>query len=303
MAARTISPLNVVLMVCLITFWGSSFVVVKATLQEGLTPIAIATLRFIVAGGLFASALALNRSRNPQYRILIEGKDFPRLLLLGLTGVTFFFVVQYTGIELAGASTAAILVCLISPILISVFSAWIFKEYLKTKNVIGIGLAAVGTFTVIVGGTLSVQGNRADFLLGSSILLLTPLLWAVYTLMGKSVLEKYDPFLIVAYVNILGGLCLIPFSLAEGSFYEALTMNISEWSAILYLAITCSLLGYFIWFHVMKQANASVTSSFMFAEPIITVLFATVFLNEHITILTVAGGFAVFAGVYLVTRK
>jgi drug/metabolite transporter (DMT)-like permease len=204
---------------------------------------------------------------------------------------------------LAGASIAAILVCLISPILISVFSAWIFKEYLTTKNVIGIGLAAVGTFTVIVGGTLSVQGNRADFLLGSSILLLTPLLWAVYTIMGKRVLEKYDPFLIVAYVNILGGLCLTPFSLAESSFHEALTMNISEWSAILYLAITCSLLGYFIWFHVMKQVKASVTSSFMFAEPVITVLFATVFLNEHISILTVVGGLAVFAGVYLVTRR
>jgi len=303
MAARTISPLNVVLMLCLITFWGSSFVVVKATLREGLTPIAIATFRFIVAGGLFAITLVINKSRNPEYAILVERKDFPRLLLLGLTGVTFFFVAQYTGIELAGASIAAILVCLISPILISVFSAWIFREYLMMKNVVGIGMAAVGTFIVIVGGTLSVQGNRADFLFGSLVLLLTPVLWAVYTLQGKRVLEKYDPFLVVAYVNILGGLCLIPFSLAEGSFHEAFTMNISEWSAIFYLAVTCSLVGYFIWFHVMKQAKASVTSSFMFAEPVITVLFATIFLNEHITILTVVGGFAVFAGVYLVTRR
>jgi drug/metabolite transporter (DMT)-like permease len=303
MAARTISPFNVVLMVCLITFWGSSFVVVKATIQEGLTPIAIATLRFIVAGGLFACALGLNKSRNPQYAILVEGKDFPRFLLLGLTGVTFFFVVQYTGIELAGASIAAILVCLLSPILISVFSAWIFKEYLTRRNVIGIVLAAVGTFTVIVGGALNIQGNRADFLVGSSILLLTPLLWAVYTLTGKRVLEKYDPFLVVAYVNILGGLCLIPFSLAEGSFHETFTMNINEWSAILYLAVTCSLVGYFIWFHVMKQVKAAVTSSFMFAEPIITVLFAMIFLKENITMLTVAGGLAVFAGVYLVTRR
>jgi drug/metabolite transporter (DMT)-like permease len=220
-----------------------------------------------------------------------------------LTGVTFFFVAQYTGIELAGASIAAILVCLLSPILISIFSAWIFKEYLRKKNVVGIGLAAVGTFVVIVGGALNVQGNRTNFLIGSSILLLTPLLWAIYTLMGKRIIEKYEPFLVVAYVNILGGLCLIPFSLAEGSFHEALTMNISEWSAILYLAVTCSLLGYFIWFHVMNQVKAAVTSSFMFAEPIITVLFATVFVNEHITMLTVAGTLAVFAGVYLITRR
>jgi drug/metabolite transporter (DMT)-like permease len=107
----------------------------------------------------------------------------------------------------------------------------------------------------------------------------------------------------VAYVNILGGLCLVPFSLAEGSFHQVFSMSISEWSAILYLAITCSLLGYFIWFHVMNQVKAAVTSSFMFAEPIITVLFATVFLNEHITVLTIGGSIAVFAGVYLVTRK
>ena len=51
MATRTISPLNTVLMLCLITFWGSSFVVVKATLGEGLTPVAVATFRFLMAGG------------------------------------------------------------------------------------------------------------------------------------------------------------------------------------------------------------------------------------------------------------
>jgi len=303
MATGTISPSNVVLMVCLITFWGSSFVVVKATLREGLTPIAIATLRFIVAGCLFAGALVLNKSRNPRYAILVEREDFPRFLLLGLTGVTFFFVAQYTGIELAGASIAAILVCLLSPILISIFSAWIFKEYLMEKNIIGIVIAALGTFAVILGGALDVKGNPTNFLVGTSVLLLTPLLWAVYTLAGKGILAKYNPFLVVAYVNILGGLCLVPFSLLEGSLHEAFTMNISEWSAILYLAVTCSLLGYFIWFHVMSQVKAVVTSSFMFAEPVITVLFATAFVNEHITMLTAAGGVAVFAGVCLITRR
>jgi drug/metabolite transporter (DMT)-like permease len=303
MAARTISPVNAFLMLCVITFWGSSFVVVKATLQEGLTPIAIATLRFIVAGALFAVALVLNKSRNPEYTIVVERRDLPKLLLLGLTGVTFFFIVQYTGIKLAGASVAAILVCLLSPILISVFSARLFKEYLKMKNVIGIGTAAAGTFTVIVGGALSTGGSNASFLLGSLILLSTPLMWAVYTLMGKRIMQKYDPLLVVAYVNVLGGLCLVPFSLAENSLHEALTMNTSEWSAILYLALTCSLLGYFIWFRVINQVKAAVTSSFMFAEPLITAILATAFEKEPITMPTIAGALLVLAGVYLATAK
>lgn len=304
MAARTISPLNAVLMLFLITLWGSSFVVVKATLQEGLTPIAIATFRFLIAGGLFVLALALNKSRKPDYTVLVERTDFFRLLLLALTGVTFFFAAQYTGIQMAGASIAAILVCLLSPILIGVFSARMFKEPLTRRHVLGITIAAAGTFTVIIGGTLDIQGNSTNFLLGSSILLFTPVMWATYTLIGKKVMEKYDPFLVVAYVNMLGGLCLIPFSLAENSFHEVFVMNINEWSAILYLAFTCSLLGYFIWFHVMNQVKAALTSSFMFAEPLITVFFATtIFADEKITLFTVAGSLLIFTGVYLVTRR
>lgn len=305
MATRTISLFNALLMLCLITFWGSSFVVVKATLGEGLTPIAIATFRFLVAGGLFVAALVLIKSRNPSYTVLVGGRDFLRLLILALSGVTFFFAVQYTGIQLAGASIAAILVCLLSPIIISVFSARMFKEHLMKKNILGIGIAAAGTFTVITGGTLSIQEANSNFLLGSVILLFTPLMWAAYTLMGKKIMEKYDPFLVVAYVSILGGFCLVPFSLAENSFHQVLVMNINEWSAILYLAFTCSLLGYFIWFHVMTQVKAAVASSFMFAEPLITVVFATIFVpeNEGITLFTVAGGLLIFVGVYLVTKR
>lgn len=305
MATRTISPLNTVLMLCLITFWGSSFVVVKATLGEGLTPVAIATFRFLMAGGIFIVALVLNKSRNRDYTVLIEGRDFLKLLFLALTGVTFFFAAQYTGIQMASASIAAILVCLLSPILISVFSARMFKEQLMGKNVLGIGIAAVGTFSVITGGALSMQRSSTNILLGSSILLFTPLMWAAYSLMGKRIMEKYDPFLVVAYVNILGGLCLVPFSLAENSLHEAFAMSINEWSAILYLAFACSLLGYFIWFRVMNQVKASVTSSFMFGEPLITVLFATIFVGEgkEITLLTVAGALLIFVGVYLVSRR
>ena len=264
MKMRAISPINAAMMLCLITFWGSSFVVVKVTLEEGMTPVGIATYRFLVAGGLFLAALALNKSRNRSYQLLVRRRDFPAFLLLGLLGVTFFFTAQYTGIQMAGASIAAIFVCLLSPILITVFSARMFKERLGQKGILGIGIAAVGTLTVIVGGTMSIQGSNMTFLLGSSILLLTPFMWAAYTLIGKKIMEMYDPFLVVAYTSILGGLCLVPISLAQHSLQEAYAMNVNAWLAVLYLAFFCSLVGYFIWFHVISQVKASVASSFMF---------------------------------------
>jgi len=302
MANRAIGVFNIFLMLTLIVFWGSSFVVVKIVLREGLTPVAIATFRFLIAGGLFLFALLFNRNRNHDYRLLVERKDVPRMLFLALTGITFFFTAQYTGIKMAGASISVILVCLLSPILISVLSARIFKEHLRRKQIFGIGIGAAGTFIVIVGGSLSLQLNR-DFFLGSLILLLTPVFWAAYSLVGKKAIEKYDPFLIVAYVNVLGGLFLVPFSFAENSLHQILTMGLNSWMAIIYLSFTCSLLGYYIWFYVLKKVGPSVTSSFLFAEPLVTALLAVTLIGEKIASSIIVGGLVIFTGVYLITRS
>lgn len=303
MTSKATSLVNIALMLILILVWGSSFVVVKWVLQYNITPIAIATFRFLVAGGFFVLALALIKYRKQQYRVFVDKKDLPYLLVLGLVGITFFFMAQYLGIQLAGASVAAILVCLLSPIIISFYSLRIFKEKLTIRNMLGIGIASAGTVAVIGGGTLNVQSNAVSFAVGSLVLLMTPFMWAAYTLLGKKMMEKYDPFLVVAYVNILGAVCLVPFSLAENSFSKILVLNFNEWSAILYLAITCSLIGYFIWFKVLNQTKAAIASSFLFAEPLITVIFASKFLQEQITILTIVGGLLIFGGVYLVTNR
>jgi drug/metabolite transporter (DMT)-like permease len=303
MASKAISSINVVLMLILIVVWGSSFVVVKWVLQDSITPIAIATFRFLLAAAFFVLALALIKLRKRQYRVFVERKDIALLLVLGLIGVTFFFTVQYVGIQLAGASVAAILVCLLSPIIISFYSLRIFKEKLTRKNVIGLGIASAGTIAVIGGGTLTMGGDSMSFAVGSLILLTTPFMWAAYTLLGKRMMEKYDPFLVVSYVNILGAICLLPFSLAENSFGKIVALSFNEWSAILYLALTCSLLGYFIWFKVMSQTKAAVASSFLFAEPLITVIFAAAFIQEQITPFMIAGGLLIFSGVFLVAKN
>lgn len=300
MTNRTISLSNAFLMLTLIIFWGSSFIVVNIALEEGLSPIAIATFRFLVAGVLFIAVLLFKKNREQNYRLAVEKKDTLTLLLLALFGVTFFFTAQYTGIQMAGPSIAAILVCLLSPILIALLSALIFKEHLTGKQIFGIGVAATGTFIVITGSTLSLPENKA-FFLGSMILLSTPVLWAAYSLLGKKIMEKYDPFLVVAYVTILGGLCLLPFSLAENSLHQVFIMSLYGWLAVLFLSFTCSLLGYYIWFYVLRQVRAAVTSSFLFAEPLVTVLFAVTFVGEKLSLPILAGGLLIFIGVYLVT--
>lgn len=300
--AVVVRPLYVFLMFVLILFWGSSFVVVKVLLGEGLTPVAVATFRFLVAGVFFVVVLLLSKVWNRSRRLSIARKDIFVFLLLALSGVTFFFLAQYTGIGLAGASVAAILVTLLSPILITIFSVRLFKERLGRRRVFGIGVAAVGAFIVIVGGTLSFGGG-VSFLLGCVVLLFTPVLWTVYSLVGKRVMEVYDAFLVVSYVNVLGGLCLVPFSLVDGSFWRVFSLSVFEWWAVLFLAVTCSVVGYSVWFYVLERVGAAVTSSFLFVEPVVTVLFAVWFAGERLNLFIVGGGVLIFLGVWQVVKK
>jgi drug/metabolite transporter (DMT)-like permease len=271
MFSKRTSLFDIFLMITLILLWGSSFVVVKIALQEGLTPISIATFRFLIAGGLFFLIVLFGRTgKNDSSKVKsLTKKEIPLILSLALSGITIFFVAQYTGIKMAGAAIAAIFVCLLSPILISIFSAIILKEHIKKIQIAGIIAATCGTFIVISGGSLSF-GSSPDFFTGSLILLSTPFLWTCYTLLGKKVVEKYDLTLIVAYTTILGGLLLIPMSILENSFHLILSLSINGWLAISFLSITCSLLGSYIWFYVLEHVGPTITSSFLFVEPLVT---------------------------------
>jgi drug/metabolite transporter (DMT)-like permease len=301
MASRSISPFQAFLMVLLIVFWGSSFVVVKVLLGDGLSPIAVATFRFLVAGALFIIALLARKRASPNYKLGVERKDLLTLLALALMGVTFFFTIQYTGIQLAGASIAAILVCLLSPILITVLSDRLFGERLTKKQYIGIVTAIAGTLLVVSTDILNLEASM-ESLVGTLILLSTPVMWAAYSLLGQKIMQKYDAFLVVSYVSLLGGLCLIPFSLAENSLSQILSLGTLQWLGILYLASTCSLLGYYIWFYVLKKAGAT-ASTFLFAEPLITAIIAVMFVNEVLYPSVIAGAVLIFIGVFLVTTK
>ena len=289
------------LMSILTFFWGSSFVVVKLGLSEGLTPVATATYRFLIAGALF-TALGLLKGKLSTHMLARHMKDLPRFFFLSLTGVTLFFTAQYQGIQMAGASVASILVCLLSPVLISTLSATMLKESLTRNQIFGIGIACVGASIVVSGGITGFESN-SDFFLGTLLLLVTPILWAIYSIAGRRMMERYDPFLIAAYVNVLGALCLVPFSAFERSLDMIVRVTFNGWLAITYLAITCSLFGYYIWFYAMRRLGAAVASSFMFAEPLITVLLATTFLGETLSLFTIAGGLLILAGVYAVIRR
>jgi drug/metabolite transporter (DMT)-like permease len=72
--------------------------------------------------------------------------------------------------------------------------------------------------------------------------------------------------------------------------------------AFAFLTLGVSILGYFIWFHLLKVCGATAASAYHFLMPPLGMLFAWLVLGEHLTFRDLLGIIPVALGIYLVTR-
>ena len=276
-------------------FWGTSFSVSKIGLRQ-LLPMHLAILRFSLASIIFYAMLIMFYRNNS-----IEKKDRPLLWFLGVLGVSSYFYIQYTGLKLTTTVNTAIIIA-ISPIFTIIFSSLVFhQESLTLNKIVGAILAFSGIFLIFAGSTGMTLGKGT--MAGDLLILSNSVAWALFTVLGKKLVEKYDPFMVMAYINIYGTITMLPLAFTLTFVNSVRTMEPITWGAVLYLAITCSVYGYFMWYRGVKVLGASRTAVFNYINPLFAVAIGILFLKEPGNIYTLLGGAAVLAGVYTASRS
>jgi drug/metabolite transporter (DMT)-like permease len=72
---------------------------------------------------------------------------------------------------------------------------------------------------------------------------------------------------------------------------------------ILFLGIFCSGLAYLFWYAALEKKDSSVVGMYLYLEPFVTLIGASLLLGEEIHAITLMGGGMTLAGVYLATRR
>jgi drug/metabolite transporter (DMT)-like permease len=75
------------------------------------------------------------------------------------------------------------------------------------------------------------------------------------------------------------------------------------WLAIGFLGIFCSGFAYVFWYDALQEIPAGQLGVFLYLEPLVTVLFAALLLNEAILFSSLLGGFLILSGVWIVQMK
>lgn len=271
-------------------FWGTSWAASKIGLRE-LTPVHLAVLRFILASMIFFCVVKIFYKN-----YVVEQKDKMRIWLLGLLGVLLYFFIQYTGLSMTTTVNSSILIAT-SPIFTMFLSTKLFHhEKLTYNSILGALVAFLGVFLVFTGGrSISIGGSTLG---GDLLQLLNSLNWAFFTVLGKDMVDKYDPFVVMAYAYIYGTVTMLPIAFTPAFISSVKSASVLTWGAVIYLTVFCSVYSFYMWYKGIKIIGAPQTAMFNYLNPVVAVIIGVLFLKEDWNTYTLIGGLLVFVGVY-----
>ena len=268
--------------------WSFAFVAGKI----GVTycpPLILLAGRFLLAGALVVGVAALRRDKWS-----MSWRDVAVFAALGVANNALYLGFGYTGTVSAGLGG---LIVSANPIFTAVLAAMFLSEALTWRKVAGLLLGIAGVAMIvwhrIAIGTDSLHGIM--FTLASLASLVAG------TMLFKLFAPKGDLWLGNGIQNLAGGLAVVPFAFTLSSVSD-IVPNIQLLGAFAFLVLGGSMLGYLLWFHLLKTCGATAASAYHFLMPPLGMLFAWMVLGEHVEARDLLGIVPVALGVYLVTR-
>ena len=276
-----------------VVLWGLSFVATKAALRE-VSPITLIFTRFALGTTVLFLILALRRES------LAPPRDaWPMLALMGFVGIFLHQVIQVHGLTLTTAIRTGWLIGL-TPIWSAVLAALFLGERFGPRKLFGLALGTVGALLVITRGELSARVLALPSTRGDLMVLASTVTWAIYTILGPKTLKRLGSGRATAGAMLAGWAMMIPFFVNTAGWQEYRSLSSTAVTAIVFLGVGCSGLGYLLWYAALERIEASQVAAFLYLEPLVTLAAAVAFLGESVSVSTILGGILVLIGVLTV---
>ena len=280
--------------------FASNGIASKLLLDGHITPWRLAQIRAVSA----CTILALYVWRKAPTTFRIKRSEILPLVSYGVLGIAMVQALYFLAISRMHVSIA-LLIEFTAPVWIVVYLRVIKRKHVPNQMWLALLLALSGLALIAQiwdGLTLDGIGVIAGF--GASFML------AYYFLCGEALSENRDNQSITMWGFFFAGLawCLV---LPVWSFpFDVLTTSISlegalegnsapGWVLILYVVLVGTIFPYLCVMVGLRNLKASTTSAFGLLEPIFVGIIAWFWLSESWTVIQLAGGVVVIAGIYM----
>jgi drug/metabolite transporter (DMT)-like permease len=279
-----------------ISLWALSFVWIKIALAD-MSPVTLIIMRYSM-GTVILLGAALWRGEISQ----MKRGDLKRMVILGLVGIVLQQYLQVTGQVTADANVAAFLASA-APAFTVILAAFWLRESVGGWQIFGVLLATLGAGIVAIDGDWRTlfQGELVNW--GNILVLLSAVIWAVYTVLTRKLVVDRPPILIAGGMLFFGWLFSMPVWIFQEGWLEIPQFSPDAWIALLCVGIFSTAVTYLLYSHALKLAPASRLSAIQNIEPLIATLAALLILDEPITIALLVGGLAILIGVFLAEKR
>ncbi|MCL2041183.1 MAG: DMT family transporter [Bacteroidales bacterium] len=274
---------------CAMLFWGCSYVW-STIVFEYWNPVIVIFFR-----SLFSSALLFLMLRLLGKSAKIEKKDRKRIFILAMFNPALYFLFESFGLLHSSPTISAGIVALI-PVFISIMAFFVLNERLWGWNIAGIVLSFSGVWMMLINKEMAFEAKWY----GIVFLFLAVASAVCYSAFIRRLSLKYNPFVIVAWQNLIGALLFLPFFLLFGVKQLATTPITTELVAsFLLLLIFASALAFPFHTFVISRIGVSRASIFSNLIPVITAIVSFFMLKEPFSVYKITGILVVVGGVFL----
>ncbi len=272
--------------------WGGAFVAIRSLDASGRISAATITLLRFALTSLVMVPIVI--ARPPR----VARRDWWRVGLMAVLGGLVYHLSLNEGERFVSAGVSSLIVAA-APVLVAILAVRFLGERMTPLRAAGIALAMAGVAILIVwgsGGSLEVRN-----LIGALLVMVSPLAWAVSTIVGKPAAQRYDPIALTALTMVLGTVVIVPFTVSA-AIHDVPGLAAGDWFQLAYLAFACTALAYLVWYSALRHLDATSVAGTIYLVPPFALVWAAIFLGERLTVAGAAGGAMVLAGVVVAER-
>jgi len=276
--------------------WGASWPAGRV-LALAMPPLSGSAWRFSFAAVLLLAWMAWRRRAWPR----LSRRQWTGLAAGGAIGVAGYAIFFMMALQRVEASRAAVVVTT-NPVFTTLLAAWLFREALNARIVLGMACAVAGAATVLTHGA-PWKLFTGEVGLGEWLLLGCIGTWVAYTLINRRLLAGIDALTATAVSAALGTLLLwavaIAFDGTSVAWHSIVALDTAGWAALLFLAIGSTVLAYAWYFSGVAALGAGTAASYISLVPVFGVASSALVLGERIDVSLAVGGALAILGVVI----
>lgn len=296
--------------------WGLAIPIVKRGFVDGLTPVVFLLGRYLIATIASIPIILLIRNR-ARVKQVFKRRNIFRVIILEFIGTVLALWLLYEGVARTTAIEAS-LIAVTWPVFVTIGGVMFLHEREERHELLGLGIALLGTLLLVIKPLLTVGIDRAD-LTGNLLILAQNITIASYYLLAKRYYQGMNKWAVTHlsfWVGLIGfGLITLvtspaatfnfPFFPQSGILDPVGTTFNSLWPllAILYMGIGGSILGLTLYLIGQDKIEASEAAVFTYLQPVVAIPASILLLKETISSVEIIGAIMIALGVYITEKR